>query len=562
MSRFEAEHYSSPAFTHPIIILVRVASHRANVEYSDYTYARFDVNLNPLSYTDEEYSKYLSMNEIEDVGKLVRSSDARDEPTSALQEQLNESSKVIPWSKAETDALVELARFYDLRWSVIIDRWHTKYNSDDGKIVPNCLRKVEDLQYRYYQIGSVLAQHRATQSIISEAEKIVPKPADEQSPAKNVASPADALATTSKPKSPSHPAANVEALQSARQLAELDPSLVPQIQLPSTGTEHVGAKPFDLAEERKRRMLTDRTWNRSRQQEREEEKIRAELRHVEAQLRKLKKLNKHIVPEDSAEAAQAVPPNAVVNVGKQPVSTSLPGPKRYGSFVPREPLDGVSLIQRDVVSAFEETAPVPTAGNPYLQSGRLFPPAIEGHAGLNKSTLKSMAEILKQLDVPEQPIATRRSADAYDAVRKDALTLLILQKTVLRKEAELASKKSKLIVLQQQLQQSKGEEQCEAKSDGGGCVAATIADAKPSKRKTTKTKRPRSDSAGSAGSTEAKKPRKKLSTKSVASAIPISLTSSNVNSGSLTASEPVVKVESDKPTAKSGKGRKPRSKKK
>ena len=399
---------------------------RANVEYSDYPYARFDVNLNPLSYTDEEYKKHLSMSEIEDLGSslgdFVHSPGARDEPVSALQEQLIQSNKVIPWSKAETDALVELARFYDLRWPVIIDRWQTKYNSDDGKIMPNCLRKVEDLQHRYYQIGSILAQHRATQTITSETKKIDPKPVDE-SPAKNGALPDDAL-TTSKPKSPSHQAANVEALQSAKQLAELDPSLVPRMQLPSTGTEHVGAKPFDLSEERKRRLLTDRTWNRSRQQEREEEKIRAELRLVEAQLRKLKKLNKHLVPEDSTEAAEEVLPNAVGNVGKQPVSTSLPGPKRYGSFVPREPIDDVSLVQRDVVSAFEETAPVPTAGNPYLQSGRLFPPAIEGHAGLNKSTLKSMQEILKQLEVPEHPIATRRSADAYDAVRKDALTLV------------------------------------------------------------------------------------------------------------------------------------------
>lgn len=49
---------SSPAFTHPITnLLVRIhilcIICRANVEYSDYPYARFDVNLNPLSYTDD-----------------------------------------------------------------------------------------------------------------------------------------------------------------------------------------------------------------------------------------------------------------------------------------------------------------------------------------------------------------------------------------------------------------------------------------------------------------------------------------------------------------------------
>jgi len=41
---------------------------RANIEYADYPYARFDVHLDPLAYTDEEYQKYLAMSEVEDLG--------------------------------------------------------------------------------------------------------------------------------------------------------------------------------------------------------------------------------------------------------------------------------------------------------------------------------------------------------------------------------------------------------------------------------------------------------------------------------------------------------------
>jgi DNA methyltransferase 1-associated protein 1 len=41
---------------------------RANVEYADYPYARFDVSLNPLVYTDEEYARYF---ETTDVSELM-----------------------------------------------------------------------------------------------------------------------------------------------------------------------------------------------------------------------------------------------------------------------------------------------------------------------------------------------------------------------------------------------------------------------------------------------------------------------------------------------------------
>jgi hypothetical protein len=81
-------------------------------------------------------------------------------------------------------------------------------------------------------------------------------------------------------------------------------------------------------------------------------------------------------------------------------------------------------------------------GTPYLQSGRLAPPAVG--AGVNKTLLTRMDTVLVELHIPVKPIATKRVCDLYDAVRKDILTLLILQKKIIQKEGALQSKRLKL----------------------------------------------------------------------------------------------------------------------
>ena len=70
------------------------------------------------------------------------------------------------------------------------------------------------------------------------------------------------------------------------------------------GTAVKGAV-FDLPAERARRAQLDRLWHRSKEEEMEEEGLRAELRIVEAQLRKLKRSGKHLVPAGSSAAASA-----------------------------------------------------------------------------------------------------------------------------------------------------------------------------------------------------------------------------------------------------------------
>ncbi|KAL7467272.1 hypothetical protein ACHAXS_007533 [Conticribra weissflogii] len=480
---------------------------RSNIEYADYPYARFDANLDKLVYTDEEYEHFLSMDngavELEQTINIGPSKDllvpgvesqpgksnsvettTKPPPTpNCIIEEYNQlvesdprSNKILPWTREETDTLVEMCHRYDLRWPVIIDKWHEKFRpreeegknesdkNDGGKKrttvrTIESLRKVEDLQHRYYQVGNILAQKRMEAIMAAEVANlsgggvggtaidpgasllgsdIISSGAASTSASSVNAQTKTAMAQFVDQHPPIHPS-EVEGLKQIHQQTSLHPSLAPPLSIPGTGTVHRGnGKPFDLSAERARRRQLDYIWNRSKEEEIEEMELRAELRAVEAQLRKLKKMNRHLVPS-----------------GKSPISSSvmdtstLPHSKKHHNPHPITSVDPYFYSNpEDMVDAsFQATAPQPTPGTPYLQSGRLFPPAIGGHVGLNKQTLKQMDAILKELGVPVEPIATKRSMDLYDGVRKDALTLLVLQKMVMKKEAEVISKRTKLIKL-------------------------------------------------------------------------------------------------------------------
>ncbi|KAL7456817.1 hypothetical protein ACHAWC_009838 [Mediolabrus comicus] len=431
---------------------------RANVEYADYPYARFDVHLDPLTYTDKEYQNYLAMSEVEDLGVYLPdfmttggSGDGNKETNKAaetssllFQQQLLESNKILPWTKAETDVLMDLCQSCDLRWPVIIDRWHLRFK----KGTVSSLRQVEDLQYRYYQVGSILAQKR----VVAEATKLsaaaAPAASTSTTPKIDVPSAKDKVTETADGTSKSQPTlapmSNKQSLDPAESAALEStlrlPSIAPTVSFPNTGTSNRG-KAFDLVAERARRKQLEYIWTQSKEEAQEEASLRAELRAVEAQLRKLKKSGKHLVPSGSTMKAvtSTEKPNTV------PSSlTTAPSSRPTTTVASATHSDPFLHAHQEVDASFNETAPVPTPGTPYLQSGRLFPPNIEGHSKLKKSTLKQMDEILAELGVPKEPIATKRSCDLFDGVRKDAMTLLILQKMALKKEAELAEKKAKL----------------------------------------------------------------------------------------------------------------------
>jgi DNA methyltransferase 1-associated protein 1 len=108
---------------------------RANVEYPDYPYARFDIHLDPVQYTIEEYKAWLTSED---------------------------------WSQSETDTLMEYARIFELRWAVIHDRWCA--------VCPP--RPVEDLQHRFYTVAAKLLQRRVSHEAALETKALEAVAAD------------------------------------------------------------------------------------------------------------------------------------------------------------------------------------------------------------------------------------------------------------------------------------------------------------------------------------------------------------------------------------------------
>ena len=89
---------------------------KADLQVTDYPYAKFNVKLDPILFSDDEY------------------------------EHLLRSDK---WTRAETDHLMYICYKYDLRWPVIADRY---------MLTP--ARKTEDFQERYYSIVTTIRTHR------------------------------------------------------------------------------------------------------------------------------------------------------------------------------------------------------------------------------------------------------------------------------------------------------------------------------------------------------------------------------------------------------------------
>lgn len=310
---------------------------RANVEYPDYPFARFDVHLDPVTYSDEEYHRFL---------------------------------KDSQWTKSETDTLMSLARRFELRWPVIHDRWQQTGDFE---------RRIEDLQHRYHHVAALLTQSRISQEAATEAQSLAAQnPPDDRATADQL------LLDTA----------------AARALASADPTHQPLMSNLGSGTSN---KVFDLQQERQRREHWEALWNRSRQEEVEEAELRKELKHVEAQLRKVKKRGGHIVAAAASRSA------------KSPPAT--------------------------IEDALASTAPTPMAQTPYLQSGRLVPP--ETGAGITKNMLTRMDNILQELRIPDL-LPTKRVCDLYDQVRSNVLTLLILQKNCLQKEGIVQSRRLQL----------------------------------------------------------------------------------------------------------------------
>jgi len=246
-------------------------------------------------------------------------------------------------------------------------------------------------------------------------------------------------------------------------IGDVQSNLQPPIATPNTGTSNQPT--FDLLAERQRRQVLESLWSRTKEEELEEIELKKELKLVEAQIRKLKKSGGHILAAAAAAAAATSsaspgraaavaaigsgvnsaihPPGVSSTLAAAATSTSSSrGPSPVPYFDPNAV--GTDASYNMLNSQFVSTVPTPTPGVPYLQSGRLKQPATGGVMGINKTTLKRMDQVLKELNVMDRPIPTKRVCDLYDHVRKGALMLLTLQKIMLKQESEVISRRLKL----------------------------------------------------------------------------------------------------------------------
>ena len=277
------------------------------------------------------------------------------------------------WTKSETDKLMDVARIYELRWVVIHDRWQDYFPP----------RPMEDLMYRYYRVAALLAQERIQKEAATEVEAL----------------------TSMEPSDPQAADHHLFEIAAARALATGDPQQQPLISTIGTGATNKNV--FQIEKERDRRAHLNFIWNRSKEEELEEEELRKELVLIETQLRKLKKTG-----------FNPIPPRTVSPMPTLAESTAM------------------------LHQSFLLSAPTPMPGTPYLQSARQVPLPLS--AGINKQTLKRMDSVLEEFHLGKKPLPTKRNCDMYDSVRKDILILVTLQKMVLQREGMLQTKQLRL----------------------------------------------------------------------------------------------------------------------
>lgn len=391
---------------------------RSNIHYDDYPYAKFDIHMDPLTYSSSEYDNYLQSE---------------------------------TWTRSETDRLVEMARSYECRWTIIFDRFCCHDASST--------RKIEDLQHRYYGLGAILSQVRISREASIEARELSAAVAAKIAGVNNTTTSDVQIHSTSigvqGPSEDTQAQEKTDAIleaAAARALATSAKQHQPLITHVGTGTSN---KMFDYVRERERRQHLDRLWKRSKEDEVEELQLRKELKTIEAQLRKLKKNGGHILAAGISSkqirtSTSSGLPNQLSKASTSrassrsatPVAQATLGDIRIDPSNNIKSNNNVAENSQVLDEYFASTAPVPMPQYPYLQSGRLAEPS-----GMKKSHLARMDQVLAELGISSRPIPTKRVCDLYDSVRKDTLTLVTLQKMISQREGQLQSKRLKLCKL-------------------------------------------------------------------------------------------------------------------
>ncbi len=357
--------------------------------------------MDPLIYSDEEYNLYCK----------------------GTEKDTEEGYE--PWTRGETDVLLDLCKVYELRWPVIYDRYHELLEDGVHK-----LRTMEELQYRYYTIATALTRAKVDRAIQEEIDAMAKNDSSNNNITATTSTMTNTTATPSSSASPGGTTAPVTTTPSQQQKHIVKQAMKHRI-VSHTGTG-ASTREFTFQQERMRRYQLELSWNRSRKEEEEEMKLREELKLIEGQLRRLKKSGKHILAAHDAAAAVNNNTTTMVAVGE--------GPEVVAST-----LIETAGISFDSVLA---SSSVGKRGVPYMQSSRLGLPTPAPGGALNKTLLKKLELTLHELKIPLRPIATKRVCDASDIATKSILTLLTLQKIATQKEKDVTLKQQRLVKAQ------------------------------------------------------------------------------------------------------------------
>ena len=297
---------------------------KADVDYQDYTYAKFNVRIEPFVYTDDEYD-----------------------------ELLNSST----WTRSETDHLMFLCHKYNLRWPVIADRY-----------APNPPRTCQDLQQRYYTVITKVKAHRANAGV-----------------------------------------------GNMRNEAHTD---------------------FDIEADRVRRLQLEAFMRKAlSSHDREEKELREELRDLDAQIKKLKK-SASSQAKGKAETVAAAAALASTSASLATGAVDMTG--AAASAGARAPVQMLGMTVGSLSTSDDagtDDMPEPASGKPALQSSRLM--VVESAPGVGATLSRKANWMLRELQVPDYPIATRAVCDMLDNVRKNVFALLSVESALQKKEREL-----------------------------------------------------------------------------------------------------------------------------
>jgi DNA methyltransferase 1-associated protein 1 len=226
---------------------------KAGIEFQDYPYARFNVHMAKLDYTDGEYAQV--------VAPL--------DPGGG-------------WTRAQDDALCRLAQTYACRWPVVHDRWVTLAHAPPGGAAAAATasgtssagaslppRRAVDLQHRYCTVAQAL--------LLARKRKYLADAQQQQQQQQAAAQHAVAQAGGEQ-------AASLQASAQAGPglVAGPDPAAAAALKLEDQARAlGVGLElKYDKSLEAERRALLEAAWQRSRPDDKTEAQLKDDLKQV------------------------------------------------------------------------------------------------------------------------------------------------------------------------------------------------------------------------------------------------------------------------------------------